>query len=83
MLTIGYCSTGRTTSLLDCEEFVSPKVKGYKITEKIGSGGFGYVYKGIRLKDNFAVAVKVINKQKIDNWTVVRKNSGFDFLIEI
>jgi serine/threonine protein kinase len=41
----------------------------YRIQEKIRSGGFGDVYKGIRKTDNMPIAIKVIEKKKIVSWT--------------
>ena len=37
----------------------------YKITEFKGAGYFGEVYKGINLKTNEEVAIKVLDKSKI------------------
>ena len=41
----------------------------YRIQEKIRSGGFGDVYKGMRKTDNLPIAIKVIEKKKIVSWT--------------
>lgn len=46
----------------------SSYVKLYKIQEKIRSGGFGVVYKGVRRIDNLPIAVKIIRKDKISLW---------------
>ncbi len=40
----------------------------YKVQEKIGCGGFGEVYKGIRKIDNMPIAIKIIKKNKINSW---------------
>ena len=45
--------------------------KIYKIQEKIRSGGFGDVYKGLRRIDNLPVAIKVIKKDRISTWNHV------------
>ena len=45
--------------------------KIYKIQEKIRSGGFGDVYKGLRRIDNLPVAIKVIKKDRISLWNHV------------
>ena len=42
----------------------------YKIQEKIRSGGFGDVFKGIRKFDNLPIAIKIIRKEKINQWSV-------------
>lgn len=42
----------------------------YKIQEKIRSGGFGDVYKGIRRVDNLPIAIKIIRKERINQWFV-------------
>lgn len=40
----------------------------YKIQEKIRSGGFGVVFKGVRRFDNLPIAIKIIRKDKINLW---------------
>ena len=40
----------------------------YKIQEKIRSGGFGDVYKGMRRSDNTPIAIKIVSKKKINSW---------------
>lgn len=57
----------------------------YKIQEKIRSGGFGDVYKGVRKIDHAPIAIKIIRKDKINSWTLNVRDSGrggefFDFL---
>ncbi|XP_072181690.1 serine/threonine-protein kinase pim-3-like [Diadema setosum] len=42
--------------------------KTYCIGSLIGSGGFGTVYAGTRLSDNFPVAIKLVNKEKVNDW---------------
>lgn len=46
-------------------------VRLYKIQEKIRSGGFGVVFKGVRRFDNLPIAIKIIRKDKITLWTHV------------
>ena len=42
----------------------------YKIQEKIRSGGFGDVYKGVRRIDNLPIAIKIVRKERINQWFV-------------
>ena len=46
-------------------------LKFYQIKEKIRSGGFGVVFKGVRRIDNLPIAVKIIRKDKICLWSDV------------
>ena len=41
----------------------------YKTTERLGSGGYGSVYSGTRICDGKPVAIKIVKKNKINNWT--------------
>ena len=43
----------------------------YKINEVNNNGGFGIIYIGTRCKDNFPIAIKVIDKSKISKWCQV------------
>ena len=43
----------------------------YDCGEEIGSGGFGRVYSGTRIKDNIPVAIKDIAKAKVTSWAKV------------
>ena len=63
----------------------------YKIQEKIRSGGFGDVYKGVRKIDHAPIAIKIIRKDKINSWTLNVRDSTrlgeglkiIDFLLTI
>ena len=41
----------------------------YKNGELLGSGGYANVYNGTRISDGQPVAIKIIKKTKISNWT--------------
>ncbi|CEF63680.1 Serine/threonine-protein kinase pim-2 [Strongyloides ratti] len=43
----------------------------YKLLEEIGRGGFGIVYKAVRLSDGSPVAVKYILHQHVRDWKIV------------
>ncbi|CAD5228477.1 unnamed protein product [Bursaphelenchus xylophilus] len=43
--------------------------KMYKLGPEIGRGGFGVVYAGYRIEDNFSVAIKYVAKRNITEWT--------------
>jgi len=45
---------------------ISEKAGSFKISKKIGSGGFGTVFKAMRLKDRKFVAVKKISMQNLN-----------------
>ena len=40
----------------------------YRMQDKIRSGGYGVVYKGVRKADNAPIAIKVIDKKNIVSW---------------
>ena len=48
------------------ESLVKLKLGDYVITEEIGKGNYGKVYKGVSEKDGSVVAVKVIDLYKIN-----------------
>lgn len=45
-----------------------PFEKVYSLGNLIGSGGFGHVYSGTRLLDNLPVAIKIVAKEKVNDW---------------
>jgi hypothetical protein len=52
----------------------------YRIQEKIRSGGYGDVYKGIRKTDNMPIAIKVIEKKKVVSWTTNEVSDSSNFM---
>ena len=38
----------------------------FKFRKELGSGSFGTVHKGVYIKTNTPVAIKIINKKKLD-----------------
>lgn len=42
--------------------------KDYSLGCRIGEGGFGIIFSGVRRKDNRPVAIKVIKKVKVNQW---------------
>lgn len=42
--------------------------KRYKLKGELGRGGFGVVYRGIRICDELPVAIKFINRDQVRNW---------------
>ncbi|KAM3723886.1 Serine/threonine-protein kinase [Dirofilaria immitis] len=42
--------------------------KRYKLKGELGHGGFGVVYRGIRISDELPVAIKFIDRNHVRNW---------------
>lgn len=56
-------------SLITLQPFSSAFAEKYDCAgEKLGSGGFGIVYAGVRKSDRVQVAVKVVDKSKVTEW---------------
>lgn len=45
-----------------------PFLMGYKVHHVIGTGGFGTVYSGMRIKDGCPVAIKHITRHGVSQW---------------
>ena len=46
----------------------------YVVKDMIGTGGFGMVFSGTRKSDNFAVAIKFIDRKLVTDWGQVCYN---------
>lgn len=55
----------------------------YKIQDKIRSGGFGDVYKGVRKPDHAPIAIKIIQKKNISSWTLNNENEYIPMEIDL
>lgn len=57
--------------------------KQYKIEENVlGEGGFGQVYGGIRIADGRAIAIKVVNRNRITKWKTTKTRNWDDIPLE-
>ena len=63
-------STEKEQIQLDPRTAAVFKRKGYKVTDKISEGSFGKVYKGKRTKDGIKSAVKVMDLDRMDKFTL-------------
>ena len=72
------CFRPKILFVLDCTVFNIFLVEGrqfekcYRVDKKIGSGGFGVVYAGIRIADNKPVAIKHVTRSRVKSWGQVR-----------
>ena len=47
----------------------------YKTGEMIGSGGYGNVYSGTRIRDGLEVAIKIVQKDRVPNWKMYNNHN--------
>ena len=53
-----------------------PKLEGYNILKKIGSGSFGTVFKCQKVEDNKFFAIKIEQKKdKKKKWRIIHRTS--------
>ncbi|MCA9061514.1 MAG: protein kinase [Planctomycetaceae bacterium] len=63
---IAVAGLDRTADMMSCDEIAStiikssPQIPGYELTEEIGTGALGCVYRAKRIEDGLDVAVKVV-----------------------
>ena len=60
-------------SLQDHDPMIGRKFGGFEITERIGHGGMGTVYKGKQVSLDREVAIKILNAQLVDNTEFIRR----------
>ena len=77
-----FSGDGRCVCVLDANELGNwQQVNSrYECGEEIGSGGFGIVFAGTRIRDGEPVAIKKISKAKVTEWEKVNKTK-LDFSI--
>ncbi|PAA47873.1 hypothetical protein BOX15_Mlig027017g4, partial [Macrostomum lignano] len=57
--------------------------RDYRLGKELGSGGFGKVFEGLRVRDNLETAVKVIQKDKMSQFCWHRLPNGQKLPVEI
>ncbi|MFW5829368.1 MAG: serine/threonine-protein kinase, partial [Planctomycetota bacterium] len=61
------------SSISDDDPLIGHRFGGFEITERIGHGGMGTVYKGQQVSLDREVAIKILNTQLVDNQEFIRR----------